>query len=67
MTEEEIATSKAYGFNREQTVEDIAWGEAYKYTLKGDESRFLFLSGTSGAFYEGFLAGFAYKFKGEVK
>ena len=58
MTEEEIATSKAYGFNREQTVEDIAWGEACKAEVNLNNRR---------TFYKGFLAGFAYKFKGEVK
>lgn len=63
MTEEEIATSKAYGFDKKLTIEDIAWDEAYKYTLKGDVRR----DDVGGAFYEGFIAGFTYKFKGEVK
>jgi hypothetical protein len=59
MTEEEIATSKAYGFDREQTIENIAWREAYKakYEMKINESN---------SYYKGFLVGFAYKFKGEV-
>ena len=61
MTDEEIETSRALGLDKATrdgtTLEDIAWREAYKANKHINNSH---------AFYEGFIAGFTYKFKGEV-
>jgi hypothetical protein len=75
MTDEEIETSRALGLDirrgaEEGTLEDIAWREAYKSVpinkLVGQQEREINLSSMRGAFYEGFIAGFTYKFTGDI-
>jgi len=66
MTDEEIETSRALGLDRAtrdgMTLEDIAWREAFKFSNKLPASS---ASRNSQAFYDGFIAGFTYKFTGD--
>ena len=78
MTDEEIETARALGIGmrrgaEEGTLEDIAWREAYKEADRVRHTKEAYknvtenkLASVRRAYYEGFIAGFTHKFKGEV-
>ena len=73
MTDEEIETARAFiGMRRgaeEGTLEDIAWREAYKNVTEDkplNQTTIVSVVSMRRAYYEGFIAGFTYKFKGQV-
>ena len=71
MTDEEIETARALGIDtrrgaEEGTLEDIAWREAYKNVTENKPLNQTKIASVRRAYYEGFIAGFTHKFKGEV-